>query len=78
VDKFVRTVNNYGEIQELTYENIHEFIDRILIHEPDYETNTRKVELFYSYVSQVDSGHEPTENISYQRREMRNVKSIVI
>ena len=78
VDKFVKIVRNCGEVQELTYEKVHEFIDRILIHEPDYETNTRKVEIFYSYVSQVDSGDKPTENISYQRREMRNVKSIVI
>ena len=28
----------------MTYENVHEFIDRILIHELDRETNTRKIE----------------------------------
>jgi DNA invertase Pin-like site-specific DNA recombinase len=78
VDKFIKIIRQYSDIQELTYENVHEFIDRILIHEPDYETETRKVEIFYSYVNQIDSGSEPTENISYQRREMRYVKSIVI
>ena len=78
VDKFVKIVRQHTDIQELTYENIHEFIDRILIHEPDLETDTRKVEILYSFVGQIDSKDEPTENISYQRREMRYVKSIVI
>jgi DNA invertase Pin-like site-specific DNA recombinase len=78
VDKFVRIVRQYTDIQELTYENVHEFIDRVLIHEPDYDTDTRKVEIFYSFVGQITSNDEPTENISYQRREMRYVKSIVI
>jgi len=78
VDKFVKIVMQYTDIQELTYENVHEFIDRVLIHEPDLETNTRKVEIFYSFVGQIASEDEPTENISYIRRERRNVKSIVI
>ena len=78
VDEFVKIVRRYTEIQELTYENVHEFIDRILIHEPDLEAGTRKVEIFYSFVGQIDSGSEPTENISYIRRERRSVKSIVI
>jgi len=78
VDKFVKIVRQYTDIQELTYENVHEFIDRVLIHEPDLETATRKVEVYYSFVGQIDSGDEPTENTSYIRREKRNVKSIVI
>jgi DNA invertase Pin-like site-specific DNA recombinase len=78
VDKFVKIVKQYTDIQELNYENVHEFIDRILIHEPNFETNTRKVEIFYSFVGQIDTGGKPTENISYQRKEMRNVKSFVI
>jgi DNA invertase Pin-like site-specific DNA recombinase len=77
-DKFVKIVRQYTDIQELTYENVHEFIDRILIHEPDLETGTRNVEIFYSFVGQIVSESEPTENVSYIRRERRNVKSIVI
>ena len=78
VDKFVKIVRQYTDIQELTYENFHELIDRIFVNEPDTETNTRKVEIFYSFVNQVDSGDEPTESVSYIRRERRQVKSIVI
>ena len=33
VKRFVALVRRYSEISELTYENVHEFIDRILVHE---------------------------------------------
>ena len=78
VDKFVKTARWYTDIQELTYEIVHDFIDRILIHEPDLETTTRKVEIFYSFIGQIDTGGEPDASTSYIRRERRNVKSIVI
>lgn len=41
-------VRSHTVIKELTYENVHEWIDRILIYEPDKETNTRKIEIYYS------------------------------
>ena len=50
VKRFVALVRKYTEINELTYENVHELIDRILIHELDKETNTRKIEILYSFV----------------------------
>ena len=40
ISRFIQIVGKYSDIQELTYENVHEFIDRILIHELDRETNT--------------------------------------
>ena len=61
VERFVALVRRYTAITELTYENVHEFIDRILIHELDKETNTRKIEIFYSFVGRVDTGDKPTE-----------------
>ena len=35
ISRFIQIVGKYSDIQELTYENVHEFIDRILIHELD-------------------------------------------
>ena len=78
VKRFIALVRRYTAIDELTYENIHEFIDRILIHELDKETNTRKIEIFYSFVGKVDSGEKPTESISYFRQIGADVKSIAI
>lgn len=58
----------------MTYENVHEFIDRILIHELDRETNTRKIEIHYSFVGQVDTEQEPTQVVNHDRRNMVDVK----
>jgi tnpX site-specific recombinase len=78
VKRFIALVRRYTAIDELTYENVHEFIDRILVHELDKETNTRKIEIFYSFVGKVDSGEKPTENTCYFRQIGVDVKSIAI
>ena len=57
---------------------MHELIDRILIHELDRETNTRKVEIFYNFVGRIDSGDQPTESVSYFRQIGADVKSYAI
>ena len=53
-------------------------IDRILIYELDKNTNTRKIEIFYSFVGKVDTGEQPTESVSYFRQIGADVKSVVI
>ena len=78
VKRFVALVRRYSEVSELTYENVHESIDRILVHELNRETNTRKIEIFYSFVGKVDSGEEPTESISYFRQIGADVKSFAV
>lgn len=78
VKKFVAIVRKYTAIDELNYENVHEFIDRILVHELDRETNTRKIEILYSFVGKIDSGDEPTESVSYFRQIGADVKSFAI
>ena len=49
-----------------------------LIHELDRETNTRKIEIHYSFVGQVDTEQEPTQVVNHDRRNMVDVKSIAI
>ena len=78
VKRFVALVRRYTAIEELTYENVHEFIDRILIHELDKNTNTRKIEIFYSFVGRVDTDDKPTESISYFRQIGVDIKSYAI
>ena len=78
VTQFIRLVRKYTEITELTYENVHELIDRILIHELDKQTNTRKIEIFYSFVGKVETGDKPTENISYFRQIGADIKSFAV
>ncbi|MCL2071909.1 MAG: DUF4368 domain-containing protein, partial [Oscillospiraceae bacterium] len=78
IAKFVRLVGKYSDIQELDYEVLHEFIDRILIHDLDREAKTRKIEIFYSFVGRVNSGDKPVEDVSRIRREMIDVKTFAI
>jgi len=78
VKKFVQLVKRYTQIKELTYENVHEFIDRILIYGLDRETNTRKIEIFYNFVGKVDNNQEPIKNTSYFRQIGTDVDSIVV
>ena len=78
VKKFVQLVKRYTQIKELTYENVHEFIDRILVYELDRETNTRKIEIFYNFVGKVENTQEPIKNTSYFRQIGTDVDSIVV
>ena len=78
ISRFIQIVGKYSEIRELTYENVHELIDRILIHELDRETNTRTIEIHYSFVGQVDTAQEPTQITNHDRRNMIDITSIAI
>lgn len=78
VKKFVQMVKNYTQITELTYENVHEFIDRILIYELDKETRTRKIEIFYNFVGRVENTKEPIKNTAYFRQIGADVDSIIV
>lgn len=78
VGRFVQIVRKYTEVQELTYEIVHEFIDRILVYELDRDTNTRKIEIYYSFVGQVDTGEAHTECISHFRQIGADVKSYAV
>jgi hypothetical protein len=78
VNRFIQLVGKYSDIQELNYEILHEFIDKILIHELDREAKTRKIEIHYSFVGQIKSGSTPTEDITHLRKEKIDVLSYVI
>ena len=78
VRRFLAIVRKYTEIDELTYENVHEFIDRILIHELDKETNTREIEILYSFVGKVDSGDMPVKSITFFRQIGADVTSYAV
>ena len=68
-----------GDIQRvLSYEIVHEFIDHILVYELDKDTNTRKVEIYYSFVGQVDTGEAHTESVSFFRQIGADVKSYAV
>ena len=46
--------------------------------ELDKEPNTRKIEIFYSFIGKVESGDKPVESVSYFRQIGADVTSIAI
>jgi DNA invertase Pin-like site-specific DNA recombinase len=62
--RFAGVVNKYTDIRELTYEIVHELINKILVHEVDRVTNTRLIEVHYNFVGRVDSNDSPTPRVS--------------
>ena len=54
-DGFLKIVRKYSEIEELTSEILHEFIDKIVVHhrEEIFGETVQKVEIFYKLLGQV-------------------------
>ena len=79
---FVKIVEKHENINELSFELLHEFIDKIYVYEVDKENCTRDIEILYSYVGEVDSGGEKPSNEHYFRQGYGKgaslIKSIVI
>ena len=53
VERFLKIVDKYTEISELTYELLRDFIDKILIFENDKVNHTRKIVISYNFVGNI-------------------------
>ncbi|MBS4961253.1 MAG: recombinase family protein [Clostridiales bacterium] len=47
--EIIKYIKKYTEINELSYEILHEFIDKILIHENKDQKNIRYIEILYNF-----------------------------
>lgn len=56
VKSFLSTVKKYTEIPELTPEIVHEFIDRIIVHEADKSSGKRiqEIDIIYNHIGVFD------------------------
>ncbi len=52
-ERFLKIVDKYTDITELTYDLLRDFIDKIYIYEKDKVYKTRKIEIFYNYVGNI-------------------------
>jgi len=55
---FIKVVEKHENVDELTFELLHEFIDKIYIHETDKENNTRQIDIVYNFVGDIGSGDD--------------------
>jgi hypothetical protein len=56
VDRFIDAARRYTEIEMLTPAIVHEFIDKIIIHEPEQARGNRRqrVEIIYNNIGMID------------------------
>lgn len=52
-ERFLKIVDKYTDITELTYDLLRDFIDKIYIYEKDKINKTRKIEIFYNFVGNI-------------------------
>ncbi len=69
VKRFVSLAKKHVDFSEISYENIHELIERILIHATDLDTGTREIEIFYRYVGKIKIDVPP---VSYEYHSNRS------
>ena len=56
VDKFIELVHRYTDFTELTTPMIHEFVDKIVVHEANKSTGDRiqQIDIYLKYVGRLD------------------------
>ena len=56
VDKFIELVHRYTDFTELTTPMIHEFVDKIVVHEADKSSGDRiqQIDIYLKYVGKLD------------------------
>jgi len=74
-DGFLQLVRKYTDIQELTLEILHEFVDRIVVHHKEqlFGETVQKVEIYYKMIGYVElPAMSQTEKESYMKCFGRN------
>jgi len=73
VDQFLRLVKKYPDLSVLTPEIINEFVDKILVHEPDYSAGGRqqKIEIYLNYIGQFTVAEPPISDEELAKLEKR-------
>ncbi len=57
IERFLEMMSNAEELKELTYNNIHELVDKIKVYEADGEDpeRGRKIDICFKYIGRIDS-----------------------
>jgi hypothetical protein len=60
-DKFIELVHKYTDFTELTTPMIHEFVEKIVVHEADKSTGDRiqQIDIYLKYVGKLDISPKP-------------------
>jgi len=62
---FVHLVKKYTDINELSYDLLREFIDKIVVHEKDKVNKTMRVDIYYRFIGKFQFDEELMQGIPY-------------
>lgn len=71
VKRFLKLVKSYTEPQKLTPEILHMFIEKIVVHDPDWSSGHRiqQIDIHYNFVGQLDMSVEMTRTRRRNKKE---------
>ena len=71
VKSFLKLVKSYTEPQKLTPEILHMFIEKIVVHDPDWSSGHRiqQIDIHYNFVGQLDMSVEMTRTRRRNKKE---------
>ena len=65
-DKFMELVKRYTDFSELTPAMLHEFVDKVVVHEADKSSGRReqRVDIYLNFIGQFDVPEEPCAKVA--------------
>jgi len=74
IKSFLKLVKSYTEPEQLTPEILHMFVEKIVIHAPDYSSGhrTQQIDIYYNFVGQLSMS---TESIKVRRRTRAEIEA---
>lgn len=76
VKSFLKLVRSYIMPERLTPEILHMFVDKVIVHEPDYSTGqrTQQIDIHYNFVGQVGT---PAKLVGVNRRSKEEIAASI-
>ena len=73
IDRFLELTKKYSDFTELTTPMIKEFVDKIIVHAPEYSNvqRTQQVDIYLNYIGMVDIPDEP-EHLSPEEQKAQD------
>jgi hypothetical protein len=76
VDKFIELVHKYTDFTELTTPMLHEFVEKIVVHEADKSSGVRmqQIDIYLKYIGKLDAPMKELTPEEFKEEEKKRKK----
>ena len=76
LDKFIELVHKYTDFTELTTPMLHEFVEKIVVHEADKSSGVRmqQIDIYLKYVGKLDAPMKEVTPEEFKEEEKKRKK----